>query len=78
MNRDADGFLLNGSDWSLEVMEEMARADNFEITEQIKIYIKQERCIMKPVLCRLLGSLQKNLVWIEKLKNYIKCLNLDL
>ena len=43
MNRDADGFLLNGSDWSLEVMEEMARAGNFEITEQIKIYIIKAR-----------------------------------
>jgi len=43
MKRDADGFLQNTSDWSLGVMEEMARADNFEITDQIKIYIMKAR-----------------------------------
>ena len=39
MERDADGFLLNSSDWSPEIMEEMAKIDGFVITEQIKIYI---------------------------------------
>ena len=43
MERDADGFLLNTSDWSLEIMEEMAKNDGFEITDQIKIYIMKAR-----------------------------------
>ena len=43
MKRDADGFLQNTSDWSFEVMEEMAREDNFEITDQIKTYIMKAR-----------------------------------
>ena len=43
MERDADGFLLNTSDWSLEIMEEMAENDGFEITDQIKTYIMKAR-----------------------------------
>ena len=43
MERDADGFLLNTSDWSLEIMEEMAKNDGFEITDQIKTYIMKAR-----------------------------------
>ena len=39
MERDADGFLLNTSDWSPEIMEEMAEKDGFEITDQIKTYM---------------------------------------
>ena len=43
MERDADGFLLNTSDWSPEIMEEMAKNDGFEITDQIKTYIMKAR-----------------------------------
>ena len=43
MERDADGFLLNTSDWSLEIMEEMAKNDGFEITDQIRTYIMKAR-----------------------------------
>ncbi len=43
MERDADGFLLNTSDWSLEIMEEMAKSDGFQITDQIKTYIMKAR-----------------------------------
>ena len=43
MERDADGFLLNFSDWSPEIMEEMAKIDGFEITDQIKMYIMKAR-----------------------------------
>ena len=43
MERDADGFLLNTTDWSLEIMEEMAKIDGFEITDQIKVYIMKAR-----------------------------------
>ena len=43
MERDADGFLLNTSDWSPEIMEEMAENDGFEITDQIKTYIMKAR-----------------------------------
>ena len=43
MERDADGFLLNTSDWSPEIMQEMAKNDGFEITDQIKTYIMKAR-----------------------------------
>ena len=43
MERDADGFLLNTSDWSLEIMEQMAKSDGFQITDQIKTYIMKAR-----------------------------------
>ena len=37
-DRDGDGFLLNKSDWSEEVMYEMAKMDGIEITDEIKKY----------------------------------------
>ena len=43
MERDADGFLLNTSDWSLEIMREMAKNDGFQITDQIMTYILKAR-----------------------------------
>ena len=43
MNRDGDGFLINTSDWSEEVMYEMAKSDDMEITEEIKTYINKAR-----------------------------------
>ena len=43
LNRDGDGFLVNTSDWSEEVMNQMASEDNFEITEEIKTYIGKAR-----------------------------------
>ena len=43
MERDADGFLLNTSDWSLEIMQEMAKNDGFQITDQIMTYILKTR-----------------------------------
>ena len=43
MDRDADGFLINTADWSIEIMQEMAEADDFEITDQIKTYIMKAR-----------------------------------
>ena len=43
LNRDGDGFLLSIDDWSEEVMYQMANADNFEITEEIKSYILKAR-----------------------------------
>ena len=43
MERDADGFLLNTSDWSLEIMEQMAKSDGFQITDQIMTYILKAR-----------------------------------
>ena len=42
-DRDGDGFLLNTSDWSEEVMYEMAKSDDMEITEEIKTYINKAR-----------------------------------
>tara|TARA_Y100000768_G_C23592066_1_gene502063 strand:+ start:162 stop:458 length:297 start_codon:yes stop_codon:yes gene_type:complete len=43
LNRDGDGFLLNIDDWSEEVMYQMAQADDFEITDEIKNYIFKAR-----------------------------------
>ena len=43
LNRDGDGFLINTSDWSEEVMYEMAKSDDMEITEEIKPYINKAR-----------------------------------
>ena len=43
LNRDGDGFVINTSDWSEEVMYEMAKSDDMEITEEIKTYINKAR-----------------------------------
>ena len=43
MNRDADGFLINTSDWSTEVMNQMAIEDGFEITDEVEKYIMKAR-----------------------------------
>ena len=43
LNRDGDGFLINTGDWSEEVMHQMADADGFEITDEIKTYIDKAR-----------------------------------
>lgn len=34
IERDGDGFLLSMTDWSVEVMHEMAREDDKELTEE--------------------------------------------
>ena len=43
MDRDGDGFLLNINDWTEELMYQMAKEDDFEITEEIKEYILKAR-----------------------------------
>ena len=43
LNRDGDGFLINTSDWSEEVMNQMAEEDNYAITEEIKTYIDKAK-----------------------------------
>jgi tRNA 2-thiouridine synthesizing protein E len=43
LNRDGDGFLINTSDWSEEVMYEMAKSDDMEMTDEIKMYIDKAR-----------------------------------
>jgi len=43
LNRDGDGFLINTNDWSEEVMNQMADADGFVITDEIKTYIDKAR-----------------------------------
>lgn len=43
LERDGDGFLLDASTWTPEVMKEMAAADDFEITEEIEGYINKAR-----------------------------------
>ena len=43
LNRDGDGFLINTSDWSEEVMYEMAKSDDMEMTDEIKMSIDKAR-----------------------------------
>lgn len=40
---DGEGFLVNRDDWSEAVAVELAKADEFEITDQIMNYIKEAR-----------------------------------
>lgn len=43
LERDGDGFLVDMSLWSPEVMREMAADDGFNITEEIEGYIMKAR-----------------------------------
>ena len=43
LNSDGDAFLVNTSDWSEEVMQQMAQEDDFVITDEIKTYIDKAR-----------------------------------
>jgi len=40
---DGEGFLVNRDDWSQEIAYELARADDFEIDDQILGYILEAR-----------------------------------
>lgn len=40
---DGEGFLVNRDDWSEEVAMELAKADAFEIDDQIMTYIREAR-----------------------------------
>ncbi|MEA3276472.1 MAG: TusE/DsrC/DsvC family sulfur relay protein [Pseudomonadota bacterium] len=40
---DGEGFLINRDDWSEQVAVELAKADDFEIDEQIIGYIREAR-----------------------------------
>ncbi len=40
---DAEGFLANRDDWSEEVAIELAKADGFEMTEEVMGYIRAAR-----------------------------------
>jgi len=76
LNRDGDGFLINTSDWSEEVMYQMAESDGMEITEEIKTYIDRAREMYNETGQFLLFViLQKNLEWIERQVNYMMSLN---
>ncbi len=43
LNRDGDGFLVDNSLWTKEVMREMGVADEFPITEEMEMYIIKAR-----------------------------------
>lgn len=43
LERDGDGYLLDMSVWSEEVMHEMAAEDEFELTEEMIGYIHKAR-----------------------------------
>ena len=43
IERDGDGFLVDPSIWSAEVMAEMATEDGFELTGEIVSYITKAR-----------------------------------
>lgn len=40
---DGEGFLINRDDWSEEIAIELAKADEFEINDQIMGYIREAR-----------------------------------
>lgn len=43
LERNADGFLIDPSIWTRDVMLEMAAEDGFEITEEVEGYIMKAR-----------------------------------
>lgn len=43
LSRDGDGFLVDASEWSRDVMLEMAAEDGFNITEEVEGYIMKAR-----------------------------------
>jgi tRNA 2-thiouridine synthesizing protein E len=42
---DGEGFLVNRDDWSEEIAVELARGDDFEMTEQVMGLIRQARAM---------------------------------
>jgi len=42
---DAEGFLVNRDDWSVEIAALLARGDDFELTEQVRDFIAQARAM---------------------------------
>ena len=42
---DNEGFLLNRDDWSEDIAVELARTDEFEMTEQVMIFIHEARAM---------------------------------
>jgi tRNA 2-thiouridine synthesizing protein E len=42
---DNEGFLLNRDDWSEEVAIELARTDDFEMTDQVMGFIREARAM---------------------------------
>jgi len=42
---DGEGFLLNRDDWSEEVATELARADDFEMSDEVMHYIREARAM---------------------------------
>ncbi len=43
LNRDGDGYLVDPDDWSVEVMNDMAAADKYLLTEQMVDQIMKAR-----------------------------------
>lgn len=42
---DGEGFLVNRDDWNEAVANELAAADEFEMTDQVMDYIRQARAM---------------------------------
>lgn len=43
LNVDGDGFLLDRTDWNVEVMHELAAQDNLVLTDEHIVYIMEAR-----------------------------------
>ena len=43
LNRDGDGYLVDPDDWSVEVMNDMAKADKYLLTDQMVDQIMKAR-----------------------------------
>jgi tRNA 2-thiouridine synthesizing protein E len=40
---DGDGFLINRDDWSEDLARELAQTDDFEMTDQVMLFIREAR-----------------------------------
>ena len=43
LNRDSEGFLIDNSVWTKDIMRSMGTEDNFPITDEVEIYIDKAR-----------------------------------
>jgi len=47
MNVDGDGFLIDRSEWSEDVMHELAKADGLALTDEHVMYIMKARAMFE-------------------------------
>ena len=65
VKRDGDGFLVDMNDWSPDICEQMALADNVEITEEMFNHIKLAR------------EMYEESSMVPRIKDFAKALGMD-